>query len=519
MKRLLAIILSFAMLLLVMLTAGCDGNNETTGTSGTSETTDTTSGSETKEPEQSTSDTGSSVETTGSDDTSESTGIDWDSVDPFQKPYGFEDVDFGGTTFVIAAYIGADGWESNKEIYSDGTDVVSVAVRQRNDIMSELYNCTIELNESESPATLAAADVTGNQHTIDMFAQKYNLGTLGVNGYQYNLYTLGIDFENPWWDQKYVSTYSLKDSNGNLNLYSVIGDWAISCFEAAHAIVYNKTVYDNSDIQDDIYQLVRDKKWTMDKFTEMIKLAAKEASGNSEFHYSEGDILGWVRTGHATHGLHVASGLSIIDNDNGNFVFSMTENTTAWNDTMEKAISVWSMPETETLGYTNVREAVQNGNTLFASEVLAILEMMKDADVSVGLVPYPLYSESQENYAHYADNHLMPYAVPVSIPDLEIMGDFMEVFGFHSRYIVRTAWIEAYSYEYCDDTDSAEMLELILDTRTYDPGYLFWNYEGEISNMISNGKNNVTKFADRYEGTAADAINTYVESMTKANTK
>ena len=42
MKRLLAIIVSFAMLLLVMLTAGSDGNNETTGTSGTSETTDTT---------------------------------------------------------------------------------------------------------------------------------------------------------------------------------------------------------------------------------------------------------------------------------------------------------------------------------------------------------------------------------------------------------------------------------------------------------------------------------------------
>lgn len=518
MKRLLAMILSFAMILVVVMTAGCDGDNETTGTSGSSETTGTGS-SETTDTAENTSDTGSSVETSGSSDTSESTGIDWDTVDPFQKPYGFEDVDFGGTTFVIAAYIGGDGWESNKEIYSDGTDVVSVAVRQRNDVMAELYNCTIVLNESESPATLAAADVTGNQHTIDMFAQKYNLGTLAVNGYQYNLYTLGIDFENPWWDQKYVSTYSLKDSNGNLNLYSVIGDWAISCFEAAHAIVYNKTVYDNAGIKDDIYQLVRDKKWTMDKFAEMIKLGVKEVSGNSEYHASEGDIMGWVRTGHATHGLHVASGLSIVDTIDGNLVFSMTENTTAWSDTLDKAISIWSMPETETLGYTAVREAVQSGNTLFASEVLAVLEAMKDADVSVGLVPYPLYSESQENYAHYADNHLMPYAVPVSVPDLEVMGDFMEVFGFHSRYIVRTAWIEAYSYEYCDDADSAEMLNLILDSRTYDPGYLFWNYEGEISNMISNGKNQVVKFTERYASTAAETISTFIESMTKANTK
>ena len=62
------------------------------------------------------------------------------------------------------------------------------------------------------------------------------------------------------------------------------------------------------------------------------------------------------------------------------------------------------------------------------------------------------------------------------------------------------------------------MMELILDTRTYDPGYLYYaNYEGQISNMISSGSNSVTKFAERYAATAAESVATLIESMTTAN--
>ena len=142
---------------------------------------------------------------------------------------------------------------------------------------------------------------------------------------------------------------------------------------------------------------------------------------------------------------------------------------------------------------------------------------MRDMEVSVGLVPYPLYSESQDNYAHYTDNHLMPYAVPISVPDPLVMGEFIEVFGFHSRYIVRSAWIDAYAYEYCSDVDSAEMLDIILDTRTYDPGYLLFTNEGDISLMIDTARNDISRYPDRYAGRAATSIATLIEQMTNNN--
>ena len=238
----------------------------------------------------------------------------------------------------------------------------------------------------------------------------------------------------------------------------------------------------------------------MDKFMEMCKAAATEASGNTELHTSEGDILVWIRTGHATHGLHVASALPIIETRDKTLHFEAINNTAQWTTIIDKAIEVWSMPEAETLGYSSIPAAVAGGYTLFSSEILnSSLRNLKDYEnLRVGLLPYPLYNESQENYAHYVDNHLYAYSVPTSVSEIEEMGKFIELYGYHSKYIVRKAWVETYAYEYCSDPESAEMLDIILDSRTYDPGYLMFSVlEGDLSQMISSGQNNISKWAER----------------------
>lgn len=514
MKRILAMILCLTMVLVVVLMAASCGKtppeDTTKAPDGSTPTQSNTDATTSSNPEDTTS---------GSDD-SEDTSSEIPpetELDGLSKLPGYEDVDFRGQTFRIAAHNGAsDQWACDYEIYSEGTDTLSVAVRRRNDLMKSLYNCNIELISTDSPGSLALADVTGNQHTIDMYTGKYNMGD-PTN--RYNLASFNINFENPWWDQTFVETYTIKDSSGADTMWACVGDFAVSAYRAAHAIIYNRTIYETAGISDtvNVYELVKNKKWTMDKFIEMCKLAAKDNDGNSEFHYSEGDIMGWVRTGHATHGMHVASGLSIITNENGTLKLDMTENAGAWNDVIDKAISVWSMQEGETLAYTTVHDAIKNGRALFASEVIGTLEVVKDADVSLGLLPYPLYSETQENYAHYVDNHLMYYVVPTSVPDIDMISDFMELLAYHSRYIVRSAWIDVYSYEYCSDVDSGDMLDIILDTRTYDPAYLLWIYEGDISGMISSGKNNLTKWADRTAGTIQQSLNNYIMTITNAN--
>ena len=517
MKRFLASVLAIAMLFSVLLLAGCGDTDTTETTTKGKENVETTTGNnDGTTTGNSGNDDGTTTNAGQSEDTTTSESEDIVTTPAgYGKLTGYEDIDFGGKTFVIAAADGSsDGFNTAKEVYSEEADAISVAVRERNLIMKQLYNCNIELNSSDGPAGLAMNEVTSNQHTIDFYTHHYQLGGCATSGNNYNLYTLGIDLTNEWWDQQYVETYTLKNASGADTLYSIVGDFALSAFGCAHAIVFNKDVYESSAINDNIYELVANKEWTMDKFVEMCKAAAHEASGNTELHYEEGDILGWIRTGHATHGLHVASGLSIIGTENKAFTFEAQSNTANWTTVIDKAIEVWAIPEAETLGYSSIPPAVAGGYALFASELLSsALEGLKDYEnVRVGLVPYPLYSESQENYAHYVDNHVYSYSVPVSVSEIDEMGDFLELYAYHSKYIVRTAWIDTYAYEYCSDPESAETLDIILNTRTYDPGYLqFSVLEGDLSQMISSGQNNISKWAER-KANAVTGAGGYIET-------
>ena len=169
---------------------------------------------------------------------------------------GYEDMDFGGKVFVIAGADGAvDGFSSRKEIYSEEADAISVAVRERNELMKTLYNCNIKLNSSSDPASLVRNEIAANQHTIDLYTHHFSLGSSATGGNNLNLYTLGLDLTNDWWDQEYVNAYSVKNEYGNQALYSIVGDFALTAFDCAHALVFNKDVYENAQCRKDLQEL------------------------------------------------------------------------------------------------------------------------------------------------------------------------------------------------------------------------------------------------------------------------
>jgi uncharacterized protein YrzB (UPF0473 family) len=506
MKRFLALALSILMILGVLLMAGCgkDGSDSTT----------------TKKP--------AGQQTTGGNQDNDSTSSSDDqgdtiANDPYQKMNGYEDISFGGREFVIHGADGeSDGFNSAKEIYSEEADAISVAVRQRNSLIESFYDCKIKGVASPNPAGDASTDITGNQHTLDLYTHHYSITGVAGGGNAYNLLDIGsrsIDFSQPWFDQQYVNSYTIKNSAGKETLYSIVGNFALTTYDCTHAIVYNKTVYQNDDDINsiDIYDLVRNKKWTMDQFQFMIKNVAVDAAGGPEIDSQGGDVSGWIRTTHASHGLHAASGLSILKTTNGVITFDVDKNTETWTNVINKAIEIWAMPEGQTVAYSVIPQTLASGNALFASEILgSSLGNLKDLDAEIGLLPYPLFSETQENYAHYVDNHVYSYSIPVSVPDPDTVADFLAVYAFHSQ-IVREAYINVYAYDYCSDPQSAEMLGIILDTMTYDPGYLSANLEGEISNFIQSGGNKVAQFAAKRAASANEWIGKLVADIDDNN--
>ena len=510
MKRFLALALSMLMILGVLLAAGCDD--------GTGIPTDNT----TKAPQNSQSTSSSNADSTGSSESS-GNGADLDVFDPTKKMPGYEDVDFGGKVFVIVGDDGADdGCNTAKEIYiqkdNDSPDAIDLAIDQRNKLIEQLYNCVIQGEATETPGGDASNNVLKGGNEISIFNDKYGAATFATSGKVYNLLELGsrtIDFSQSYFDQAYVNMFTIKDNNGNNKLYGIIGDFARTAFDCTHALVYNKTVYANTEaIRDiDIYQLVRDKKWTLDTFMMMAREAAVDNKNPGTYKEEDGDIVGWIRTQHAPHGLHVASGLEIISNVNGKYVFNVQADVAAWSSVLDKACAAYADPVGQETSYGNIPAAVAGGRALFCSEIIASsLGNLKDLDCEIGLLPYPVYNEG-DDYHHYVDNHLAPYAVPLHVDDIANVGDFLVLYAYYSKHIVRPAYINVFAYEYCSDEDSYEMLNIILDSRTYDIGYLGPNYEGEITGFI---KNNKPQTISNYAGSKAKVAQIWIDSyMTK----
>ncbi len=529
MKKILASVLALAMILGVCLMAGCNDVTETTtGTNKPTESSstkpqggaeETTTANQGGAEETTTANQGGAEETTTASQGGEEQPSTWDG---YTKLPGYEDVTFRGAVFNIAVYEGFNDpdYDNGREVYSDKTDQISVAANERTRLVEQLYDCEIEVIGAPNPNTLVSAAATGGTvlHLSSWMGDFKN-----TYGNRYNLYSLDMDLTQEWWNQTFVNSMTLKKTNGTNSLYSITGDFAVGSNAYTHALMFNTTLYDNmvKDTYGSIYDYVRNGTWTMDVFLEMMKLGTYDSDGNSNFSTDECDTVGWVSTNLAAQGLHAASGLTMFTNTDGKLSFSMYDNAAQWDTIISKSIEVYDSPYHEVLSYTPALQALVDGKVLFYSELLSKLEKdeARNAEnLNVSVVPYPKFSETQENYANFVETHYIHYAIPLSVSNIDEVADFFTVYAAHSSKIVRAAWLDTYAYDYLSGAESREMLELVLNSRTFDPGYIILGFQGEVNGMITSSKNNTTQLVNRRYQTYMGDSGTVAELITKIDT-
>ena len=433
---------------------------------------------------------------------------------------GYENVNFGGRTFLIASCYDVDSdWDDASDFWVEGitNDAVNDAVFERNRVMSELYNCTIAVDDGGWDNGFNAAIASGSDKYIAGSSEFAIYGEY-ANGNFYNVLKLGIDLTQNWWDQNFIA-----DSSCDGKLFGIIGDFSLHAMSATWIMFYNKDIYESKFSNIDIYQLVREKKWTMDVMADMIDKIKNDANGDSYYDFSDGsdaDTIGMITTAFNDRGLYFASGLRYVtksyNSTTGSFVSALNNQARGY-EVMDKIIALCNTPGYITGGYSNVQRAIQNGTTLFAGEVLDVLRRMAGTEnLRVGVLPQPLYEEGQDSYHCYVTSRAAFMCIPTSFSDMGTIADFFTLFAYHSYKLVRSAFVDSYKYNYADDADSAEMVDMIIDNRVFDPGYL-GNFSGEmdsyITTMITNQHNQYTQAAARFSNTDTTKLTEYAERI------
>lgn len=505
MKRICSAVLSLALLCGTLALAACGGNGGTTTTAGTNAPANTLG-------------TGVGTEAVTTQDPNYFPDVG-DEAAGEKKPNGYENVDFNGKTFVFEAVLSNKDWNAY-EICADeeATDALSNAITRRNDIMAELYDCSIE-QITNAEGTLSNDFATDSCH-VDVAACQYNANGK-ANGNYYNLAKY-LDLSHPWWDQGYVNDVTVDGK-----LFTIIGDFSLTSFDATWVLFFNKEVLQQNDkIKNyNFYDLVDKNEWTIDTFYEVVQ-KAKQDDGDQVMTIGSGDIYGLVSSDFGIRGLYYGAGASYVtktDDAAGTTTFTHGFNNQAAL-VAQKVIDIYADEAASIENYSKVGTQITNGLTLFAPETLDKARNWSEAGLeNFGVIPHPAYSTEQiqtTGYKHNVDNHMIYYCVPTTLNyDLDLIWDFLELYGYHSRYIVYPEYLNVYKYTYTHSEEDARMIDIIMQSRTFDLGYQF-NWGGADSELISgikSGSNVVSQLGGSIGDVIITAAQDYKDTVGKVN--
>ena len=405
-------------------------------------------------------------------------------------------------------------------------DVLKKGVTDRNDLIEEKYGVTVKAyavdNVVETLKTDAAAGTAIYDAAMPFMG---HAAALAQDGNFYNLYDFAeyIHFDAPWWDQNANENLSIAGK-----LYFTTGDISIMQKVVSSCMLFNKDMYGELclDTYGDLYQMVRDGKWTIDAMYEMGKLATMEIDGEPGMSFH--DQWGMVGT-NSIGGMYIASGNKLITKDNNDIPqieIGTTESSLlyaekflqiyqdkSWFINTQKIDKAWD----EKNVWEGAMGAFGNKRCLFFGTAFSALKKLRayDVDSIYGIVPLPKASVEQDKYyTHAGVNGAYGICIPVNVPNPEFSAYMIELVACGGKNFLTPAYYEvALKSRAAKDDDSAAMLDIIFGNVVYDLGILY-NFGGidMFGQLMVNNSTAVTSHLQSIEPAVQAAIDAYVEA-------
>lgn len=408
------------------------------------------------------------------------------------------DADFDGYDFTILADNKSydETGRFNDIVASEETgEVINDSVYMRNIRTEEKYNIRIKGEFWDDAYTRARKAVMAGDDMYDLFALPMNMtAQSAAQGLMYNLTNVPyIDLSKPWWDENASQQLSIANK-----LYFTTGDLLISDKNASSVFLFNKRLVMDYGFESP-YELVKQGKWTVDKMQEMAKSVPIDINGDGKMS-KDHDMFGLLTSGEMLHGSVLSSGDFLVGKDKDDLPFvNMTER-------MLTSFNKWTDiyydgTRTLMLGDSEEKLAVFNENrTLFMYDNMSLVPEMRGNEVDFGILPNPKSDATQESYRNAVNPSLASaVSIPVTNSNLDRTGIILETLTAESYYTLLPSYYNVMlNAKYYRDEDSAEMLDIIFATLSYDLGQIYnW---GGINEMVKDvALNKKTDFVSEFE--------------------
>ena len=396
-------------------------------------------------------------------------------------------------------------------------DPVKDGVFLRNAEVLDKLGVEIICSPAPDVSSTAMKDQTSGTYDYDLImANGPSTASLAQNGYLYNFLNLEdtLNLDEDWWDPG-----TLRDCAIGGKVYFMNGDINILDNDVTWILMFNKKLIKDHDLEEP-YELVRQNKWTLDKFYEMLTVVSNDNDGNSI--YDENDSYGFITTsgGGLTNFLYTCN-VKTVDLKDGVPEIIM-------NQSAEKIVKIleWCKKTIHDSNYTYIsdnnpemsKQMFMNNQALFYSEVMSYIVNLREMETDFGVLPTPLFDESQEEYRTHVDGVGSMISIPAKAPNPEETALILETMAIASYLHLTPAYYEqTLKRQQSRDYESAEMLDIILQTRTYDIGYIYSNIDlaGVFSSLVKKGSTDFASSFKSKERAATKAVNKLYNSYTE----
>ena len=414
-------------------------------------------------------------------------------------------------------------------------DAISFAVYNRNKRIESDYNCKIRQVASEGSQIehLLASYTNGDGYDLTIITAKPAaqaatqnlLRNLKGNNY--------LDLTHASFDQNSINELSVADK-----LYFVSGDMNVSTMDVAGLSIVNMEFYNDivetivEEFEGDssysnIYNIVLNKKWTMDTMLKMAILANIDIdTSDGELHvlpdgvvnqvevnnkYKGGDTVGYHQYLYSTLWYFYGSGGRITTKtEEGLPEFVIGSNTaqTLYDYIFDKfnrkvGVNVWIPHESSNI----LNKNFLTGDVLFADCSLFNVrtEIYPKAEFEYGILPIPLYEAGMDyKSVVYFNNWAHLWAIPSLTANEENAFRMMQIMAAYSSlkestmhaYYDRTIYLLAAP----ETNGSRPVMDIIRTSMVYDLALLYPSWGGIEEKLFQIPNREASEFAEIKEG-------------------
>ena len=396
---------------------------------------------------------------------------------------------------------------------------INDALFNRDRLIEEKYNVNIEYIQIHGTGTgnsTLQRSVLAGERLYDLIVSPVlgnSLDSNSVNNILYNILDAPhLSLQSPWWSKL---IYENMQFNGRL--YYSGGDIFLPSYSKCPAtIVFNRKLMQDYGIEDDLYELVFDGKWTVDVLERLTKDMNIDLNQDGRMH-ADDDFFGLISQNNTvTMGFYLAGldvKFSAVSGDN--IVVELTSQAN-----ISKIGRLTDMLERVNYREQNdiILDTFKNSRALFLVHCLQTPQVsLRDMEDDYGILPMPKWDEQQETYVSYINAWGSGFVGIPANADIEKSAFLTEAMAYAGHEMLRQPVYDiTLKAKGARDEESERIIDIIIET-----GYLdlngVYDFGGTLDillNAIIDKRPFVSAYEEREPRIQAD-IERFIEAMSR----